>query len=645
MRLRSVSVERYKRFESRSALTVDSPLIAIVGPNEAGKTSLLAAMEHLSRDVTFDRIEFTDRQPPDGNPYIVFAEYEIEPADREATGDLLDAKTPYVFTLGKRSEDESSVWYLAPRIARDVSVRREVIALLEEATLDERLIVEPTEEGGAPDRTLHESAVVLFDELGGAGEDLPTALIGLVEQFLETLVERGDEAVAKITEAVERLVPLEREANPTDRAGRVLRQRTPPFLLFDDRHRQLEAEYGWAQFSEPTAALGNLCSLAGVDYAEYREVALDRSRRDELHTIERAANEQLREEFAAWSQANISVEFRADAESVQLHVFDTGGRRAIPFDQRSSGLRAFVALIAFAVRYGGGTPPVLLIDEAETHLHYGGQADLVQIFERQRLAQTIIYTTHSIGCLPEDLGTTIRVVAQLENERSEIRNSFWAADRVGAGLTPLMLAMGAEAFAFTPSRFALIGEGPTEAVLLPSVFREARAAGYDGEPLGFQVAPGMARISTAAAAGLELDAGNVAYLVDSDDGGRTNGDKLAERAKEEGRFFILGDGKDEGLCTEDLLDIELYADAVNAVLGMSGRAAKLEIAELPNVARPKAVERWCQARDIDPPGKTDVAVQALVIARQSGRALVDHTRKRQVAALYKRIRNALGIPD
>lgn len=644
MRLISVSVQDYKRFESASTLMVDNPLVAIVGPNEAGKTSLLEAMAHISRDAHFARTEFTGRERPQGEHYIVRAQYAVEPADREAAGELLEADTQYVLTRRKRPGDESAVWNLQPRIPRDTFLRQRVVEMLSAAIDNETLVVPAEGDDDAPETELHEAAVKLRAELAEDREDLLKTQVDMAEKFLEALRERGDEAPMDLTTALDELIPLEREANPTNRAGNILLRRTPGFLLFDEAHRRLDAEYVWGQVAEAPAALENLCNLAGVDYGEYRSVATDRDRRDELHTIEQAANEKLREEFAAWTQANISVTFRADSESLQLHVFDKGGRRAIHFDQRSSGLRAFVALIAFAVRYGGGTPPVLLIDEAETHLHYGGQADLMQVFERQRLAQTIIYTTHSIGCLPEDLGTTIRVVAQVGNERSEIRNSFWAVDPVGAGLTPLMLAMGAEAFAFTPSRFALIGEGPTEAILLPSLFREARAARYDNQPLGFQVAPGVARVSAAAAADLELDAGNVAYLVDSDAGGRTHGDKLADRVKDEGRFLVLGDGKEEGLCTEDFLDIELYVDAVNAALGLTDAGSALTIADLPNIARPKGVEEWCATQGIEPPAKTDVAVRALSIARESRRSVLDETRKKKLAALYERIRELLNIP-
>ncbi len=151
------------------------------------------------------------------------------------------------------------------------------------------------------------------------------------------------------------------------------------------------------------------------------------------------------------------------------------------------------------VRRAGGLPahrtadspskPILLIDEAETHLHYAGQADLIKVFERQTAAETIIYSTHSLGCLPQDLGSSIRAVAQTGPERSEIRRSAWSQ---GAGLTPMVLAMGANALAFTPARYAVIGEGITEMLLLPTLLREARRPAKRNAPFKFQVVPGLA---------------------------------------------------------------------------------------------------------------------------------------------------------
>ena len=44
MRLIAVELTGYRRFADPTRIDVDGPLTAIVGPNEAGKTSLLDAM-------------------------------------------------------------------------------------------------------------------------------------------------------------------------------------------------------------------------------------------------------------------------------------------------------------------------------------------------------------------------------------------------------------------------------------------------------------------------------------------------------------------------------------------------------------------------------------------------------------------------
>ena len=47
MQLYSVSVEGWRRFADRQTLQLNGKLIALVGPNEAGKSSLLAALQSL----------------------------------------------------------------------------------------------------------------------------------------------------------------------------------------------------------------------------------------------------------------------------------------------------------------------------------------------------------------------------------------------------------------------------------------------------------------------------------------------------------------------------------------------------------------------------------------------------------------------
>jgi predicted ATP-dependent endonuclease of OLD family len=47
MRVVSLQLKGFRRF-SRATLNLDAPLMAIVGPNQAGKTSVLAALNALN---------------------------------------------------------------------------------------------------------------------------------------------------------------------------------------------------------------------------------------------------------------------------------------------------------------------------------------------------------------------------------------------------------------------------------------------------------------------------------------------------------------------------------------------------------------------------------------------------------------------
>lgn len=651
MRLISVQVEGYKRFDKPATLWVTSPLIAVVGPNEAGKTSLLEALEHLSRDAAMTRTEYTDRRQPEGNAAVVTARYAVERADRDALAGLLDEGKDYVLTIKKRVGEPHTVRSLSPALYRDTVPRQQIVKQLQRIVTKE-LLVERTAVGDGSDEEIVDSdlsdkAAQVAQELTSADEDLSSGTLSALSDLISAVRERhgdapADRSMAAFIEQLDDLHAHEEEDNPHDRAGRALAARRPTFLFFRNRHRVPDTNYEWAEHETAPVALANLCHMAEVEYASYRSIALDRERREELQGLERQANATLARKFEAWTQAELSVEFRADHEGLQLQVFDKKALRNVPFDQRSAGLRYFVALVAFVDRFGGPRPPVLLIDEAETHLHYGGQADLMQVFARQGVAQTIIYTTHSIGCLPEDLGTTVRVAEPTGPERSELRDSFWEG---GSGLTPLMLAMGATALAFMPSRFAVIGEGPSDAILLPSLLRAARDERYAGEALGFQVAPGLAHVARRAAAELELDAANVAYLHDADDGGRDHAAKLPERAHEQGRVFELGDGQEEGLCIEDLVDADLYTEAVNSVLSRTRVTEdRVEGANLPVVDRPGYLRVWCAERGLNELSKTFIAEDVVRLARERTESLVEPARTKLLGELYDRLRVALGVP-
>ena len=638
VRLSSVVIQGYRRFAEPQTLYLGPGVIAIVGPNEAGKTSLLTALEHLPNDFTFDRRELTDRQQPPSRVPIVSARYLVEDEDRAVAEGLLRENADYIYTHVLNS-DENVTAEIQPRLQRDIGLRAafsgEVATLIDRHALwltgdveyeDEKIIA-----------TRAEALAALLSE---ADEDLTDAELDELRSFTESLAEiahlcSDPGAADQLQNNARTLLSIEAVENPRTRLLELLRQRLPPMLHFDDQERELHSDYSWSDVTAATPALENLLHLGGTSYADYRNLAIDRDRRDELSTFERRLNRKLKNQLAQWSQSELTVTLRADHESLAIHVTDAETDRDVVIGERSAGLRMFASLLAFCARHGGELKPILLFDEAETHLHYNAQADLMHVFATQDVAQTVLYTTHSIGCLPEDLGRCIRVVAPIGNERSAIRNEFWTG---GVGLTPLMLAMGASAMAFLPARYVLLGEGATEAILLPSLFRVA--TGSD-ESLGFQVACGTAQVPTDLAGDLETQAGNVAYIFDADDGGKDHAAKMAGRAENEGRVFVLGDGTEPNLCTEDLVDASTYVAAVNSVLNDTRNTSeRLALEDLPGSGRGAHVDEWCRSRGIARMSKARIAERVLRIGDETGPVL-ESSRKALVASLYSNVLAAL----
>ncbi|UAJ78856.1 AAA family ATPase [Leifsonia sp. ZF2019] len=273
-----------------------------------------------------------------------------------------------------------------------------------------------------------------------------------------------------------------------------------------------------------------------------------------------------------------------------------------PIDERSAGLRMYVALTAFLERRSLDVKPLLLIDEAETHLHLDAQADLVSSFMRQRQVAKIIYTTHSPACLPPDLGTSVRAVIPNPGNpiESTLENSFW---RNSTGFTPLMIAMGAGAAAFSTARYVVLAEGATEMLLLPSLIRAA--TGIDDLP--YQVAPGLSESAPENYIGLDLEGAHVAFLVDGDEGGNRLATKLDEVGVPIQQVVQL-----DAAMVEHVLDPSVYAREYRNLLAEWNPhltvGDPLQLTVESGTPWPRQLEDWAGAQGASRrPGKRDMA--------------------------------------
>lgn len=612
MKLISVSLQGYKRFEQRTSMNVDGKLVAVVGPNESGKSSLLNALVHLNDSKSFvssgGSYELTRNAQIPTDQTVVESRYLLEDADREAVSHIEGVEEARWFTVGKKA-DAQFVCGIEPQPRRSLQPRQRMAQTLSKVLSRQSFleVAAKHQEASLVDQVRNLSSALDTDvrTLPDEVQEGVRSLAATLEDALPTADFRYLQSLKK---SLHELAEHE-EGDPYQEAILVLFERRSRFLLFSEEERTLQSEYNLGEvWDKLPAALRNLTRVAELNLgALYSAVQADNSA--EIASLQERANDNLKKVFSEnWSQSSVAVAFRVDGQVLQVLMREPQAHYTT-IDERSDGLRQFVALFAFATLKGSSDRvPILLIDEAETHLHYDAQADLVQMLTKQEVVSKVIYTTHSIGCLPEDLGTGVRLVETKDpdSRTSTIRNWFWQSTR--PGFSPLLFGMGASTLAFIPIRHAVITEGISDIILWPTLLREATRLSH----LDFQVVPGLSEANRSEILRLDSEAPNTAYLLDADKGGDDRYGQLTKAGVSTDRIFRIPDAKNQRLVVEDLVHPQIYLEAVNEELQRSnGLGIPFPKGKLPVANRPKAISEWCKTKGIEPPSKRAVAYRVL----------------------------------
>jgi len=635
MRLIKVGCENYKRFREPAEMDVDEKLIAIVGPNEAGKTSLLQALAQLEAESPppdSARTRGVKAQPK------VWARFVLDDHDKQALEGIPEAGSvrQLVITLSGHIE-----YRLENDVVRDAAPRTAALKLLDRA-LDSRWMT-----GRPGDDELVLLARAAHEALASDEEDLESEEVDSLARLADALKDTSlPPAVARLPALISEAHANEAKENPWATAVEVLKQRRPRFLPFEAESRDLRSSYSFDD--APNQALHNLLSLAGTSWQALYEASADPG---ELEGVLEQARTRLDRTFQAWKQGRLVVRVAVANNAVTVLVRMSARRDYLGIEERSDGLQQFVALRAHVAAHAlGDGRPILLVDEADIHLHYNAQADLIQVLEEQDEAAKVIYTTHSAGCLPQDLGRGIRIILPVQDRQGEvvretddsrIVNWFWTEEIPGTGFSPLLIGMGASTLAFASTRRAVIAEGPSDAMLLPTIIREAT----DLDRLDYQVAPGLANVDATAAQELDLVAARVVYALDGDDAGDRKEALLVAAMIPQDRILRLGSRRSR-VVLEDLLDADVYLRAVNEELARwHGDDVQIPKSAMTATSRPSAVAAWCkrQRPPLAVPSKRAIAYRVLEQAKS--RSVLQTRRRETVRKLHREITELLDQPS
>lgn len=609
MRLVKIEFNGYKRL-AKAECNVEGRTVAFIGPNEAGKSSVLQGLSWLTGDgAALPQSAYSRRRPPMPAEAVVRAHYRLEPADFEALKSVaMDADgslgpnslTGFRFSRTVEGRALSGIDTTLRRnskpfeaLAAAIRSTRPALDALRNVLVDEE--VEPIERVLASLDNDTDAASADAERITGSLEALRSQIDALdfesaplgKHRTLESRLERLVSAASAAATAA--ALP-----EPEEAIRAALLKRVPKFLLYSDDDRSLLPNYNLAEEkvrNSPPAPLRNLLSVAGTSAIKIWE-AIEGGDAARLLTLERKINATLQARVQPmWTQSELTVELKINEGGllgVNIVELDSPDYTITPIAERSDGLRAFLGLVCFLIAAELDIPPVLLVDEAERNLHYDAQADLVRVLTKDLIVSKVLYTTHSPGCLPLDLGTGIRVVSRDPDDGlvSVLLNNFWTDTE--PGFSRLLFAMGAEVAAFSAFRRAVLAEGVSEMMLLPTLIRNATG----GSELDFQVAFGLSNMSAPSALGSV--ALRTTFLVDGDESGKTKSAQLEAAGVPASHIFALPKNK----AIEDLVDRSTYLDAVDEFL-LDRDGQRLNRGKLaPGVTIARAVDDYCRAEPL-----------------------------------------------
>ena len=543
-------------------------MTVLVGPNEAGKTSVLKLLASLSPENHKWSGDDRHHYPKEAEINAEFT-FDLSDEDREAIGSNLPRQ--YVVTKDDQGTRRHN---LIPRLERPKEHReafkKKLIAVAHNKTFAEAY--------GSGELEYNE-LVNLCENLDIDVETYQADTLISLEKIQETLKGVSEKFSLKnlqiFSSEIAKFIALERRDDPNKKAKQITAKRRPRIIEFTARDRELDPTYDLNNFPliGPSRALQNLCNISGLDL-EALKADFDSGRTERIQTQFHRANGELKKIFSgSWSQSDVFLQLAWQRPLIEIMTLTEEDEEPQfgPIRERSDGLRQYAALLAFIIKENVHSP-ILLIDEAEQHLHYDAQADLIQTFTERKLASQVIYTTHSAGCLPEDLGVGVKLVRPVNDSAdfstSEIKNNFWSSDtsdrsKGTLGFSPLLYGMGAETLAFFPSRKALVVEGPTEMLLIPTIFRQVNDVDYNG----FQVVPGLATTSKSFLKQLSAQGENVAYLVDQDQAGRGYKKALIKDAGvDSSKIFFVSESESTAVTVEDWIDDEVFEESLKKYL-------------------------------------------------------------------------------
>jgi len=476
MKLTKARIQNYRSIIDTGEFDVEDLKTIMVGPNEAGKTVILRALQQLSKpeDVAgFDALrdyprskynDITSKKVLPKNVTVVTGWFKLD------EDDIAEIPTEFKECIYKRYKNIDNQMYHslenAPSKVYFKDIRNDLTRLI--AHLDKQYTLEnPEEETKKPSKLLSAINESWSDYTSLSGDDAKKLMT-----FLENNFALIDEENKKEEERYEKLKKQIEFNKEIDNVLSILAKRKPVFILFNN-YFKVKPSVHLEHLAERTEQnlldddyydYGNLCLLKLLGFTARELADLGNTRSPSLNDTEalqeykdkldsrsyqlNAASVRLTEEIRTVWMPNPDrpeadkLKVTADGQYLKVVVEDDIGVD-IELDQRSEGFQWLVSffVVFFAEAMDKHKNAILLLDEPGMSLHGLKQRDFRETISRLAEKNQTIYTTHSPFLVGPDELDIVKVV-EMKNRRDGTKIHTTISSSDPAGLLPLQEALG-----------------------------------------------------------------------------------------------------------------------------------------------------------------------------------------------------------
>lgn len=495
MKLKEVTIHKYKSFESVQKFELENDITVLVGMNESGKTSALEsiAKTHYFQDDEDFKFNSTHDYPrkdkkrmekANENPEAITCTYEIDDSllqsiEKEMGKGILPLPT---FTITTKYDNEKSI-DLSVDTKKFIEFKTKELNIASNTLTDKLLKVK-----SKADLTTLEKEYTEESKANGIKSLLP---------YFENKNNWSDDPIGEYIYRV------------------LLKPKMPKFLYYDEYYslpsrisiEKLNSKSAENNQNEYKTAKA-LFELADINTDEILKSESFEDFIAELEATEAIISEEL---FKYWrTNKNLNITFQIDKKEetdrynntrIVEHILDIRVKHkgvSLPLKNRSKGFNWFFSFLVWfkKIQEDQDSNYILLLDEPGLNLHASAQSDLLRFLEDLSQNYQIIYTTHSPFMISSDKLQRVRTVLETD-KGSLISDSVQEKDP--NTLFPLQAALGYNiAQNLFISQNNLLVEGVSDLIYLQTMSEIVEETGKEGLKPEITIVPtgGLEKVAT-----------------------------------------------------------------------------------------------------------------------------------------------------